>query len=77
MPNGNIVKLTSLIVASCLLALSAAAPADAAKKTTTPESIKEDLIVARCKAEAKKYYSVIKLKKRRQFEKHCIDRAAR
>jgi hypothetical protein len=69
-------KLTSRIVVGSLLALSITASAHAAKKIT-PETIKEDLIAARCKAEAKKYYSVIKLKKRRQFEKDCIDRARR
>jgi hypothetical protein len=70
-------KLASCVVAGTLLVLSLAAPADAAKKVITPETIKEDLIVARCKAEAKKYYSFVQIRKRRAFEQDCIERARR
>jgi hypothetical protein len=68
---------TTRIVFVCLVALGSAAPAVAAKKTVTPESIKEDLIAARCKSEAKKYYSLVQIKKRRTYEKECIERAVR
>lgn len=69
--------MTSRIILGGLLALAIAAPAHAAKKEITPESIKEDLIAARCKAEAKKYYSFVHLGKRRAYEKNCIERAYR
>ena len=77
MPAGIIMKFASRIVAGALLVLSLAAPADAAKKVITPETIKEDLIAAHCKAEAKRYYSVLQIKKRRQFEKDCVEGARR
>ena len=64
-------------IIGALLALSIAASAHAAKKSITPESIKEDLIAARCKAVAKKYYAVINWKKRRAFERDCIERSPR
>ena len=70
-------KFASRIVAGALLVLSLAAPAHAAKKVITPETIKEDLIAAHCKAEAKKYYSFVQVKKRRAFEQDCIERARR
>ena len=61
----------------CALLVSIAAPARAARKVVTPETSKEDLIVAHCKAEAKKYYSFVQVKKRRAFEQGCIERARR
>jgi hypothetical protein len=73
----TIMKLAGYILAGALLALSLAAPAGAAKKVITSETIKEDLIAAHCKAEAKKYYSALQFKKRRQFEKDCVEGARR
>ena len=70
-------KLAGHILAGALLTVSIAAPAGAAKKVITPETIKEDLIVAHCKAEAKKYYSIVQLRKRRAYEQDCIERARR
>jgi hypothetical protein len=69
-------RVTRRIAIGTVLALSIAAPA-AAAKVKTPETIREDLIVAHCKAEAKKYYSVLHPGKRRTFEKNCIERARR
>jgi hypothetical protein len=71
------VKLASHILAGALLVLSSVATGHAAKKVITPETIKEDLIVAHCKAEAKKYYSIVQLRKRRAYEQDCIERARR
>jgi hypothetical protein len=68
---------TGRSVVGFVLALGMAAPAAAQKKTVSPESIKEDLIAAHCKAEAKKYYSIVQLQKRRAYEKNCIERARR
>jgi hypothetical protein len=65
------------LITAGLLALAMAAPAQAAQRTITSESIKEDLIAARCKEDAKKYYSIFQLKKRRLFERNCIERAYR
>ena len=65
------------VMLGSLLALAVAAPAGAARKAITPQSIQEDLIAARCKAEARKYYSVVQLRKRRAYEKSCIERAYR
>jgi hypothetical protein len=73
----TLMNFASRIVVCALLVVSIAAPADAAKKVITPETIKEDLIVAHCKAEAKKYYSFVQVKKRRAFEQDCIERARR
>jgi hypothetical protein len=67
---------TRLAIAA-LLALWLGTPATAIERKVTPETIKEDLIAARCKAEAKQYYSIFQLKKRRQFEKNCIQRSYR
>ena len=73
----SITQLVSPLVASVFLMLTIATPADAAKKVITPETIKEDLIVAHCKAEAKKYYSIVQIRKRRAYEQDCIERARR
>jgi hypothetical protein len=73
----TLMNFASRIVVCALLVVSIAAPAHAARKVTTPETIKEDLIVARCKADAKKYYSFVQMKKRRAFEQDCIERARR
>lgn len=70
-------KSASLVLLGSLLALSSTATVNAAKKEITPETIREDLIAAHCKAEAKKYYSVWQLKKRRMFERNCVERAQR
>jgi len=76
-PDESIMHLASGIVVGALLVLPSAAPVHAAKKVITPETIKEDLIVAHCKAEAKKYYSIVQIRKRRAFERDCIERARR
>jgi hypothetical protein len=66
------------ILAASLIGISIATSAHAVeKKPATSETIREDLIVAHCKDEAKKYYSFIHLKKRRVFERNCIERARR
>ena len=70
-------RFAGRLVLGGLLALAICIPAGAAKKEITPESIKEDLITSRCKAEAKKYYSVVQLRKRRAYEKSCIERSYR
>ena len=77
MADETVMTLASHIAVGALLVISIATPADAAKKVITPESIKEDLIVAHCKAEAKKYYSIVQLRKRRAYEQDCIERARR
>ena len=73
----TLTNFASRIVVCALLVLPSAAPVHAAKKVITPETIKEDLIVAHCKAEAKKYYSIVQIRKRRAFERDCIERARR
>jgi hypothetical protein len=47
------------------------------KKPPSPQTVREDSIEARCKAEAKKRYSFLHPRKRRVFERNCIDRARR
>jgi hypothetical protein len=71
-------KRLNCIALGTLLTLSIAGSACAVeKRKTTPETIREDLIVAHCKAEAKKYFSVLHPRKRRTFRKNCIERANR
>lgn len=65
------------LLAICLLALSIATPADAARRPKSSDAIWLERIQAGCRAEAKRYYSAVRFKKRRAFVKHCVDRAYR
>ena len=51
--------------------------AHAAEKPKSYETVWYERIEAGCKADARKYYSALQLKKRRAFVKHCIDKAYR
>ena len=68
---------TTRIILGTLLALSAAASAGAVETPKSSDAIWYERIEAGCRAEAKKYYSAVHFKKRRQFVKRCIDRAYR
>jgi hypothetical protein len=59
-----------------LLALLAT-KADAVAKPKDYDTVWYERIEAGCKADAKRYYSAIYIKKRRAFVKQCIDRAYR
>ena len=60
-----------------LLALAVASPAKAVEKPKSYETVWYERIEAGCKADARKYYSVMQFNKRRAFVKRCIDRAYR
>ena len=64
-------------VVGILLVLFVNPSANAAKKPKSSETIWLERIEAGCKADAKKYYSALHLKKRRAFVKNCVERAYR
>jgi hypothetical protein len=67
-------KSTRLVIGT-LLVLAAVSWANAVEKSS--DAVWLERIEAGCKADAKKYYSVIHFKKRRAFVKRCVDRANR
>ena len=67
-------KWTHILIGT-LLALPAGSWARAAQKTS--DAIWYERIETDCKAQAKRYYSAIRFKKRRAFVKHCVERVYR
>ncbi len=71
-------KSTRLVIGTLLVLAAvswANSWANAVEKSS--DAVWLDRIEAGCKADAKKYYSVIHFKKRRAFVKRCVDRAYR
>lgn len=46
-------------------------------KEKSNEAIWQERFEADCKAQARRYYSVVSMKKRKRFVQHCLERANR
>ena len=67
------------MIAGCLLAVVVVVPAGAREKpkAMSSEALWYERTEAYCKAEARRYYTVLHFKKRRLFVRRCINRAYR